>query len=174
MWMRNGEQMKLGTGSCDWHSVGGEPERFLRERHPNESTSPDLREKFIRTELELFRQRFDSDDQYERSQFLKSLSFDWTTVDDTEKRMYEKQLKACMSWGSQRDTQFASESWVKVCLRCVDWASLAHAVHRYRGIMCLILLDREKSSSRAGWRTFRRVIRSVLSFKHSGVILSEL
>lgn len=40
-------------------------------------------------------------------------------MDDTEKRMYEKQLKACMSWGSQRDSQFASESWVKVCPRDV-------------------------------------------------------
>ncbi|GHJ84888.1 hypothetical protein NliqN6_1290 [Naganishia liquefaciens] len=76
--------------------------------------SPDLREKFVRTELELFKQRFDSDDQYERSQFLRSLNFDWTIVDETEKRMYEKQLKACMPWGAQRDNQFASESWVKV------------------------------------------------------------
>jgi DNA primase large subunit len=77
-------------------------------------SSPDLRDKFIRTELELFKQRFDSDDQHERSQFLKSLNFDWTVVDDSEKRMYEKQLKACMPWGAQRDSQFASESWVKV------------------------------------------------------------
>jgi hypothetical protein len=84
------------------------------------SFSPDLRDKFIRTELELFKQRFDSDDQHERSQFLKSLNFDWTVVDDTEKRVYEKQLKACMPWSAQRDGQFASESWVKVCHTCAN------------------------------------------------------
>jgi hypothetical protein len=44
------------------------------------SGSPDLREKFIKTESELFRHRFESDDANERQEFLKSLKFDWVTV----------------------------------------------------------------------------------------------
>jgi DNA primase large subunit len=42
--------------------------------------SPDLREKFIRTESELFRQRYETDDQNERREFLESLQFDWQIV----------------------------------------------------------------------------------------------
>lgn len=42
--------------------------------------SPDLREKFIKTESELFRHRFESDDANERQEFLKSLKFDWVAV----------------------------------------------------------------------------------------------
>jgi hypothetical protein len=42
--------------------------------------SPDLREKFIKTESELFRHRFESDDATERQDFLKSMKFDWVAV----------------------------------------------------------------------------------------------
>jgi hypothetical protein len=42
--------------------------------------SPDLREKFVKTETELFKQRFETDDRYERAAFLRSLEFDWGAV----------------------------------------------------------------------------------------------
>lgn len=54
-----------------------------RDHHDNDDhhdISPDLREKFIKTESELFRHRFESDDANEKQEFLKSLQFDWVTV----------------------------------------------------------------------------------------------
>jgi hypothetical protein len=45
--------------------------------------SPDLREKFIKTESELFRWRFETDDAVEKQEWLKSLRFDWVTVSFT-------------------------------------------------------------------------------------------
>lgn len=75
--------------------------------------SPDLREKFVRCETELFKWRFESDDRFERSSFLKSLDLDWESVDGAEQQVYAAQLRACMPWGT-KDEQFRSESWFKV------------------------------------------------------------
>lgn len=44
------------------------------------SDSPDLREKFIKAESELFRLRFETDDIHERDEFVRSLKFGWTSV----------------------------------------------------------------------------------------------
>lgn len=78
--------------------------------------SPDLREKFIRTELELFRQRFETDDRAERMAFVKSLAFDWIPVEDAEKTIHAEQLRSCMPKGS-REEQFRAEAYVKVRAR---------------------------------------------------------
>lgn len=75
--------------------------------------SPDLRARFVRSELSLFRHRFETDDVNERSAFLQSLQFDWQLVDELEKATYAEQLRTCMSWGT-KDEQFRAESWFKV------------------------------------------------------------
>ncbi|WWC68054.1 uncharacterized protein I206_101973 [Kwoniella pini CBS 10737] len=74
--------------------------------------SPDLRARFVRSELALFRNRFETDDVNERAQFLRSLEFDWQIVDENEKMRYEKELRNCM-W-EKKDDAFRSESWFKV------------------------------------------------------------
>ncbi|WVQ69391.1 uncharacterized protein L199_007608 [Kwoniella botswanensis] len=74
--------------------------------------SPDLRARFVRSEVALFKNRFETDDVNERSSFLKSLQFDWQVVDENEKMRYEKELKLCM-W-EKKDEAFKNESWFKV------------------------------------------------------------
>ncbi|ORY23995.1 DNA primase large subunit [Naematelia encephala] len=75
--------------------------------------SPDLRARFLRSEISLFRHRFETDDVAERAQFLRSLEFDWQLVDETEKSQYAHELRTCMPWGT-KDEQFKAESWFKV------------------------------------------------------------
>ncbi|ORX33982.1 eukaryotic and archaeal DNA primase, large subunit-domain-containing protein [Kockovaella imperatae] len=77
--------------------------------------SPDLRARFLRSELALFRQRFETDDAAERAAFLKSLQFDWQLVDAGEKARLETELKTCL-WtsGTSKDEAFRAESWFKV------------------------------------------------------------
>ena len=77
------------------------------------TNSPDLRARFVRTELALFKHRFETDDVSERAAFLRSLEFDWQVVDESEKVKYAKELKACL-WGDKEEG-FRTESWFKVC-----------------------------------------------------------
>ena len=70
----------------------------------------------MRSELALFRHRFETDDVHERAAFLRSLEFDWQLVDEAEKATHAMDLRSCMSWGT-KDDQFKAESWFKVGLR---------------------------------------------------------
>ncbi|WVF69690.1 hypothetical protein IAT40_004469 [Kwoniella sp. CBS 6097] len=74
--------------------------------------SPDLRARFIRSEVALFKNRFESDDVNERAAFLRSLEFDWQVVNESEKQTHAENLKKCM-WGQKEDA-FKAESWFKV------------------------------------------------------------
>ena len=67
----------------------------------------------MRSELALFRHRFETDDVVERASFLRSLEFDWQLVDEAEKATYALELRGCMNWGT-KDDQFKTESWFKV------------------------------------------------------------
>ena len=40
----------------------------------------DLRRRFVKAELALFKVRYDSDDRTEKEEFLNSREFDWTPV----------------------------------------------------------------------------------------------
>lgn len=74
-----------------------------------DSTREDLRARFVRTELALFRQRYLSDDLTERAAFLKSLDLDWIEVPNAEKEELRDSLSAT---SGQR--AFESESFFKV------------------------------------------------------------
>ncbi|WVQ83184.1 hypothetical protein IAT38_005323 [Cryptococcus sp. DSM 104549] len=77
------------------------------------SRSPDLRERFMKNEVALFKARYETDDKAERERFLRSLAFNWEQVSDQEKKDLEEQLKACMVKGTTAE-QFRRESWFKV------------------------------------------------------------
>lgn len=75
--------------------------------------SPDLREKFVKTEAELFKQRFETDDATERQEFLKSLKFDWTPVEAAEKQYLKEKLATYLPKGTT-EAQMMAEAYVKV------------------------------------------------------------
>jgi len=75
------------------------------------TTRPDLRSRFIRSETALFKHRFETDDKSERTEYLKTLNFDWIAVSDDEKRALGAELRKCM-WG--KEDNFAGETWFKV------------------------------------------------------------
>ncbi|KAI0256770.1 DNA primase large subunit [Lactifluus subvellereus] len=58
--------------------------------------SEELRRRFVKAETTLFRVRYLNTTTLERREFHQSRDFDWTQVDDTEKKMYESQLKAAV------------------------------------------------------------------------------
>ncbi|KAE8540423.1 hypothetical protein D1P53_003369 [Cryptococcus gattii VGV] len=74
--------------------------------------SPDLRQRFVRSELALFKSRFETDDKNERAVFLKSLSFNYDTVDEDEKKLFKTELQQMLPKGTKEDA--ASETWFKV------------------------------------------------------------
>ncbi|KGB80170.1 DNA primase large subunit [Cryptococcus deuterogattii R265] len=74
--------------------------------------SPDLRQRFVRSELALFKSRFETDDKNERAAFLKSLSFNYDTVDEDEKKLFKTELQQMLPKGSKEDA--VSETWFKV------------------------------------------------------------
>lgn len=45
-----------------------------------DGTREDLRRRFVKAEMALFRIRYDSDDRVEREEFLSSRDFDWIPV----------------------------------------------------------------------------------------------
>ena len=72
---------------------------------------PDLRARFIRSETQLFKHRFESDDKNEKAEFLKSLALNWVEVGPDEKRELEGGLRRCMG----REEGFGGETFFKVC-----------------------------------------------------------
>ena len=99
----------------------GDRERGGRERERSTSRTisglklihirPDLRARFIRSETQLFKHRFESDDKNEKAEFLKSLQLNWVEVDTDEKRELEGGLRRCMG----REEGFGAETFFKVC-----------------------------------------------------------
>ncbi|GBE81991.1 DNA primase large subunit [Sparassis latifolia] len=61
------------------------------------SRSEELRRRFVKAEVALFRVRYDSDDRSERETFLNSRDFDWIAVSDQEKEQYKLELDAAAS-----------------------------------------------------------------------------
>ena len=100
-----------------------------------DTTSPDLRARFLRSELALFRHRFETDDVVERAAFLTSLQFDWQLVDASEKGRLETELKTCLWASGNKDEAFRAESWFKVRSRLLlelDLILLGPVVYRPR------------------------------------------
>ena len=80
-------------------------------RRSNTDDRPDLRARFIRSETQLFKHRFESDDKNEKAEYLQSLKFDWVEVGQDEKRELGDGLRRCL-WG--REEGFGSETFFKV------------------------------------------------------------
>ena len=103
----------MGLTACFLQKVGAAFSSSSCFSQGSELThSPDLRARFVRSEVALFRHRFETDDATERSAFLRSLKFDWGVVDEAEKQLLADKLRACM-WGVKEEA-FKAESWFKV------------------------------------------------------------
>lgn len=79
----------------------------------------DLRARFVRTELALFRYRFSVEDAVEKAKFLDTLDLDWVEVSPAEKKELHDKLLAAS--GSTRTID--SESYFKV-----DWTKVPDLV----------------------------------------------
>lgn len=80
------------------------------------NVSPDLRARFLRSELALFRHRFETDDAEEREAFLTEFDLGWEVVHKDEKKSIVDKLRVCMPWGTKKE-DFAKEKWFKVSRR---------------------------------------------------------
>ncbi|TFK55004.1 DNA primase large subunit [Heliocybe sulcata] len=72
--------------------------------------SEELRRRFVKAEMTLFRVRWDTDDTGERNAFLKSRSFGWEEVGAKEKEMYKEELMAVPSSIKQSELRSQSDS----------------------------------------------------------------
>lgn len=63
--------------------------------------SEELRKKFIRLETELFRLRYNTDDIKDRTDFLRSLEFNWEVVGSDEREHLRDQLAAAAGRGGE-------------------------------------------------------------------------
>ncbi|TDL27346.1 DNA primase, large subunit [Rickenella mellea] len=72
--------------------------------------SEELRRRFVKAEMTLFRIRYETDDSAEREDFLNTRDFGWIAVDATEKAELEKQLQA----SSSSVTDIKKETFYKV------------------------------------------------------------
>jgi DNA primase large subunit len=84
------------------------------------ASTEDLRKRFSRVESMLFRLRFLADDTRERQAFVESLSFDWETVGEQEKRELALELMAA---GAGTVKRLDEENWFKV-----DWERVPELV----------------------------------------------
>jgi DNA primase large subunit len=84
------------------------------------ASTEDSRRRFSRVESMLFRLRFQADDARERLAFVESLSLDWETVGDRERRELGPELLASGSGSVKRVDE---ESWFKV-----DWERVPELV----------------------------------------------
>ncbi|KAI0690047.1 DNA primase large subunit [Cytidiella melzeri] len=57
----------------------------------------ELRRRFVKAELALFKVRWDTDDRAEREEFLQSRDFGWDAVDDAELKQYAAELSMAAS-----------------------------------------------------------------------------
>lgn len=74
--------------------------------------SPDLRARFVRSEVALFKHRFETDDQNERAEFLRGVNTQGEEVKRKEKSEIEGDLRKCM-WNMKEDA-FQAEVFFKV------------------------------------------------------------
>ncbi len=90
------------------------------------SGTEDLRRRFARVESTLFRIRFQQDDVRERQAFIQSLTFDWESVGEEEKRELATELLTSTP-GVRR---LEEESWFKV-----DWERVPELVEGRRAFL---------------------------------------
>ncbi|KAI0797895.1 DNA primase large subunit [Abortiporus biennis] len=90
--------------------------------------SEELRRRFVKAEMALFRVRYDSDDAIEREEFLNSRDFDWVPVND-EVKMYNAELiAAASSYRDPRDrTPLDTQKYYKV-----KWTRVPDLVEKRR------------------------------------------
>ncbi|CCA73765.1 related to PRI2-DNA-directed DNA polymerase alpha, 58 KD subunit (DNA primase) [Serendipita indica DSM 11827] len=87
--------------------------------------SEDLRRRFIKAEMALFKVRWETDDPKEREEFLKARAFGWGDVSDAEKAELEPHLKACLN--PKQLQYFPQEKYYKV-----PWSRVPDLVHGRR------------------------------------------
>ncbi|KAF9500942.1 DNA primase, large subunit [Pleurotus eryngii] len=79
------------------------------------SRSDELRRRFLKAELTLFKVRYDDSDMAEREAFSESRNFNWVKVDDEEKKVIRSQLFSVYSGPkATREALFKQETYLKV------------------------------------------------------------
>ncbi|KAI0934152.1 hypothetical protein AcV5_006091 [Taiwanofungus camphoratus] len=79
--------------------------------------SEDLRRRFVKAEMALFRIRYDSDDRVEREEFLSSRDFDWIPVMEEEREKYKTELAAASPAtkdANPKDEKYYKVKWTRV------------------------------------------------------------
>ena len=124
-------QKYLPLSSNTSSSIGGADPRLKKERQKDHyshfilrlafSGTEDLRRRFARAETMLFRFRFQHDDSRERRTFIESLSLDWESVSDEERRTLSDRLVQATP-GLRRTDE---ETWYKV-----DWERVPELVEK--------------------------------------------
>lgn len=124
-------QKYLPLSSNTSSSIGGADSRLRKERQKDHyshfilrlafSGTEDLRRRFARAETMLFRFRFQHDDSRERRAFIESLSLDWESVSDEERRALSDKLVQATPGLRRAD----DETWYKV-----NWERVPELVER--------------------------------------------
>ncbi|KAF8580894.1 DNA primase, large subunit [Ramaria rubella] len=78
--------------------------------------SEELRYRFIKAEMMLFRVRFETDDHFEREQFIQDLHFGWQPVEKEEKEKLKSELLAASPFLGDKfaDEKFYKVPWTRV------------------------------------------------------------
>ncbi|KDQ60698.1 hypothetical protein JAAARDRAFT_151308 [Jaapia argillacea MUCL 33604] len=87
--------------------------------------SEELRRRFVKAEITLFRVRYESDDTKEREEFLSSRDFDWIAVDKDEKEKFRRELLAASP--NLKAELFEKEKFYKV-----KWTRVPDLVEKRR------------------------------------------
>ncbi|CAL1704388.1 unnamed protein product [Somion occarium] len=87
--------------------------------------SEELRRRFVKSEMALFRIRWDTDDRVEREEFLNSRDFDWIPVSESEIKEHAEELTAAA--GGLKDFKIENEKFYKV-----KWTRVPDLVERRR------------------------------------------
>lgn len=95
------------------------------------SSTADLRQRFARLEVQLFKLRLSQDDAREKKAFVDSLPMSWEMVSDQEKSAWLADLRASTGYTKPGD----EENWFKV-----DWEKVPEMVERRQ-----VLLKRGKA-----------------------------
>ena len=85
------------------------------------SSTEDLRRRFARIEIALFRLRFETDNARERQSFVESLNFHWEVVSEDEKRELGPHLQSATPGLRRQDLE--EGGWFKV-----DWEMVPELV----------------------------------------------
>ncbi|ROV93059.1 hypothetical protein VSDG_07336 [Cytospora chrysosperma] len=96
------------------------------------ASTEDLRRRFTRVETMLFRLRISQEETSERNDFINSLSLDWETVSEDERRELETELAATSAANSGYGRKGVPAAPAEETWRKVDWERVPDLVENRR------------------------------------------